>query len=87
MSEAEMTKLEDEFPALAAEATRRAYAAALAVGSVLVADGDALVEVFPDGRRVFIKALPPQHDIPVGTVMTFSTMMSFAFMKCPPRVR
>lgn len=66
MSEAEMTKLEDAIPALAAEATRRAYAAALAVGSVLVADGDALVEVFPDGRRVVLKALPPQHDIPVG---------------------
>ena len=68
MSEAEMTKLEDEFPALAAEATRQAYAEALTVGSVLVAEDGALVEVFPDGRRVFVKALPPRVKVQPGTV-------------------
>ena len=69
MSEAELTKLEDEFPALAAEATRKAYIQALTVEDVLIFEDSALVEVFRDGRRVVVQPMPPQFDIPVGTVI------------------
>jgi len=50
--EAEMEKLESEFPALASVA----FAAGL---SVMEADGDIIYEVFPDGHRVAVKEMEP----------------------------
>lgn len=69
MSEAEMTKLEDAFPALAVAASRAAFAEALTVGSVLVVEGEALVEVFADGRRVVVQPMPPRRKVRPGTVV------------------
>ena len=69
MSEAEVTQLEDAFPALAVAASRAAFAEALTVGSVLVIEDSALAEVFRDGRRVVLKPMPPDIDLPVGTTI------------------
>lgn len=60
LSEEAMCYLEDHIPELAAVAFKQAYWAALASGSsVLMREGENLVEIFPDGKRKFIKRLPP----------------------------
>jgi len=69
VSETELGRLEDELPALAAEASRQAYQAALEVGSVIVVEDGALVEVFRDGRRVVLREMPPRREAPVGTTI------------------
>lgn len=60
LSEEEMSFLEEHIPELADIAFKQAYWAALASGSsVLVSENGDLVEVFPDGKRKFIKHLSP----------------------------
>lgn len=60
LSEEEMSFLEEQIPELAAVAFKQAYWAALASGySVLISENGSLIEVFPDGKRKFIKSLPP----------------------------
>ena len=66
MTEAELLRLEAEIPELARAASRAAFAA-LEVGSVIVFEDDALVEVFRDGTRVRLKSMPPQQHVPPGT--------------------
>ncbi len=64
LSEEAMCFLEDHIPELAAAAITQAYWGALASGSsVLEADNGALVEVFPDGTKKFIKNLPPRTKV------------------------
>ena len=67
MTEEAMCFLEDHIPELAAAAITQAYWAALASGhTVLEVDNGALVEVFPDGTRKFIKHLPPRTKVIPG---------------------
>lgn len=68
LTEKAMCFLEDHIPELAAAAITQAYWAALASGhTVLEADNGALVEVFPDGTRKFIKRLPPRTKVIPGS--------------------
>jgi len=60
LSEEELDYLEAHIPELAEVAFKQAYWAALASGSsVLISENDNLVEVFPNGKRKFIKKLSP----------------------------
>jgi hypothetical protein len=60
LNEEEIPFLEEHIPELADLAFKQAYWAALASGSsVLIRDNNDLIEIFPDGRRKFIKHLPP----------------------------
>jgi len=64
LSEEAMCFLEEHIPELADAAFKQAYWAALASGSsVLMSDNGSLVEVFPDGKRKFIKRLPPSTPV------------------------
>ncbi len=68
LTEEAMCYLEEHIPELAAAAITQAYWAALASGnSVLEAENGALVEVFPDGTRKFIKTLPPRTKVTPGS--------------------
>ena len=59
--------LEEHIPDLAEAAIKQAYWQALASGSsVLERENDSLVEVFPDGSRKVLKALPPQTPTQLG---------------------
>lgn len=59
LSEEAIDYLEEHIPELAELAFKQAYWAALASGSsVLVSENGSFVEVFPDGKRAFIKKLP-----------------------------
>ena len=59
LSEAAISFLEGHIPELADVAFKQAYWAALASGSsVLMSENGDLVEIFPDGKRKFIKHLP-----------------------------
>lgn len=67
LSEEAINYLEEHIPELAAIAFKQAYWAALASGSsVLIREGEDLVEVFPDGKRKFIKHLPPKISVTPG---------------------
>lgn len=67
LSEEAMFFLEEHIPELAETAFKQAYWAALASGSsVLVSENGCLVEVFPDGKRKFIKRLPPSTPVSRG---------------------
>ena len=58
LSEEAMQYLEEQIPALAELAIRKAYLDALAAGfSVVIAEEGRLIEVFPDGSCVFIKEI------------------------------
>lgn len=60
LSEEDVRRLEERIPELAAPAFAQAYRDALAAGStVLIREGDALVEVSPDGTRRVLHSLPP----------------------------
>ena len=67
LSEKEISFLEEHIPELAAVAFKQAYWAALASGSsVLISENGNLVEVFPDGKRKFIKQLSPAIPVTRG---------------------
>ena len=67
LSEEAIDYLEAHIPDLAEVAFKQAYWAALASGSsVLVSENGSLVEVFPDGRRKFIKKLEPWIPVEKG---------------------
>lgn len=67
LSEKAIDYLEEHIPELAELAFKHAYWAALASGSsVLVSENGSLVEVFPDGRRTFIKKLPSWIPVKLG---------------------
>lgn len=67
LSEEAMRFLEEHIPELADAAFKQAYWAALASGSsVLISENGSLMEVFPDGKRKFIKRLPPSTPVTRG---------------------
>lgn len=67
LNEKELDYLEEHIPELAEVAFKQAYWAALASGSsVLIRDGNYLVEVFPDGHKNIIKPLPPLVSVKAG---------------------
>ncbi len=67
LSEEAMSFLEEHIPELAEVAFKQAYWAALAFGSsVLISENGDLVEVFPDGKRKFIKHLSPAIRVTPG---------------------
>lgn len=67
LSEEALDYLEAHIPELAQVAFTQAYWAALASGSsVLMSEGGNLVEIFPDGKRKFIKKLPPRIPVTLG---------------------
>lgn len=60
LDEASIRFLEEHVPELFSAAVTQAYWGSLASGhSVLQREGDDLVEVFPDGSKKVVKALPP----------------------------
>lgn len=70
LSEEALDYLEAHIPELAEVAFKQAYWAALASGSsVLISENDNLVEVFPDGKRIVIKRLPPSTPVTPGQKM------------------
>ena len=69
LSEAEIDFLEQQIPAQAKAATQAAHWETLTLGhSVVGAQGDELVETFPDGTRRVIKSLPPKVQLPAGEI-------------------
>lgn len=67
LDEESISFLESHIPELASAAFTQAYWAALASGhSVLISEKGDLVEVFPDGKRKFIKHLPPSVPVTPG---------------------
>ncbi len=59
--------LEEHIPELAEIAFKQAYWAALASGSsVLMSEDGNLVEIFPNGKRKFIKRLPSSTPVTPG---------------------
>ncbi len=71
LSEAEISFLETQVPAMAEAATQKAYWDALSRGrSVVCTRGDELIEVAPDGTHRVIDTLETVPSLPVGT--TFS---------------
>lgn len=67
LTEEEISFLENCIPQLAAAATSAAYWRTLASGlSVLIVEGDAIFEVFPNGRKTLIKNLPPRAKATIG---------------------
>jgi hypothetical protein len=68
LSEKAIDYLEAHIPELAEIAFKQAYWSALASGSsVLVSENGALIEVFPDGTRQFIKKLDPWIPVEKGS--------------------
>ncbi len=67
LSEKAISFLEEHMPELADVAFKQAYWAALASGSsVLVSENGDLIEVFPDGKKKFIKHLTPAIPVICG---------------------
>lgn len=67
LNEEAMSYLESHIPELASIAFKQAYWAALASGSsVLISENGDLFEVFPDGKRKFIKHLAPSIPVTPG---------------------
>lgn len=66
-SEQSLQFLEEHIPDLADAAFKQAYWQALAAGSsVLVVENGAIVEVFPDGSRRFVKHIAPATPVTPG---------------------
>lgn len=72
MSEEELVRLEEEFPANAWKAFKAARERALATGSsVLEAKDGVIYEIFPDGTRRKVKEIDPPVHVPVGSTWQF----------------
>jgi len=71
MSDQDIQKLEEQFPAVAEKAFAAARERALAAGeSVLQARDGVIYEVFPNGRRVAIKKIEPPTQLSSGKIFT-----------------
>jgi len=71
MSDQEIQNLESKFPAASGAAFAAARAQALAAGqSVLQTQDGVILEVFPDGRRVSIKAIEQPTPVTPGSIIT-----------------
>ena len=61
---------EELLPELIKMALKHAYLQALASGySVILAEGEALIELHPDGTKTFIKPLPPSFHCSLNTAV------------------
>lgn len=69
MSNEEALDFEElQLPPLSGQAFSRAFAEKLAAGeSVLISENGCLVEVFPDGRREFVKSVELPLHFTLGT--------------------
>lgn len=68
ISESELDRREGLFPPASGDAFALARERALASGqSLLQIEAAAIVEVFPDGRRRFVKAILPRTSVVAGT--------------------
>lgn len=68
LTEADMRALEDQIPALAQQATRRAFEATLRAGlPARVCRGAFIVDVFPDGSERVVKPARPWIPVQPGT--------------------
>ena len=66
--EKDILQLESEFPAVSGQAFAAARARVLANGqSVLQSEKGFIYEVFPDGRRVFVKQIEPPTLVEPGS--------------------
>lgn len=73
LTEEAITYLEEHIPEMAELALKQAYWNALASGhSVLISENGKLVEIFPDGKKKFIKSLPPRIPVTPGTKYTLN---------------
>lgn len=69
MSDQELKELEIRFPSVSGQAFSRARERVLASGQSVLESRDGMIfEVFPDGRRVPIKAIPPPVPAIPGTI-------------------
>lgn len=73
LNEESISFLEEHIPELAEAAFKQAYWGALASGSsVLISENGDLVEIFPTGKRKFIKHLPPALRVTPGQILEIS---------------
>jgi hypothetical protein len=71
MSDQDIQKLENQFPAVSGSAFAAARERVLASGqSVLQSQNDTIFEVFPDGRRVEVKKIEPPTQFTSGKIFT-----------------
>ena len=71
MSDQEIQKLENQFPAASGIAFAAASKHMLASGqSVLQSQGSTIYEVFPDGHRVAVKEIEPPTPVTPGSIIT-----------------
>ena len=71
MSDQDIQKLENQFPALSGSAFAAARKQALDAGlSVLESKDGVIYEAFPDGRREVVKAIEPPTRVVTGSIYT-----------------
>jgi hypothetical protein len=71
MSDQDIQKLEDQFPAVSGSAFAEARERVLASGqSVLQSENGVIYEVFPDGQRVAVKRIAPPTKSVSGSIYT-----------------
>ncbi|MDB6028025.1 MAG: hypothetical protein JWM68_4248 [Verrucomicrobiales bacterium] len=71
MSDQDIQKLENQFPAVSGSAFAEARKQVLASGqSVFESKEGVIYEVFPDGRRVEVKRVDPPTHFVTGSVFT-----------------
>jgi hypothetical protein len=71
MSDQEIQKLENQFPAVSGSAFAEARKQVLASGqSVLQSQDGVIYEVFPNGRRVEVKKIEPPTEVATGSTFT-----------------
>lgn len=71
MSDQEIQKLENQFPAVSGSAFAAARERVLASGqSVLQSEDGVIYEVFPDGRKELVKRIEPPTSVTPGAKYT-----------------
>ena len=77
LSEKAMKEKENRIPQLGVMAVKCAYKKALRSGySVMQADGDKVIEVFPDGSRSVVKVIEPPFSVKNGQKLRLSAVWS-----------
>ena len=67
LTEKEIQDLEEQIPYVAEVSAREAYSSTLALGhTVLIIEDGKLIQVFPDGNKVFIENVEPKIKIQKG---------------------
>lgn len=70
MDEESIEQMESQVPEWAQRAVEKAFQRALDAGqSVLIAEGDAIYEVFPDRSKKFVKRVEPATPVKAGTII------------------